>query len=325
MRILVTGGAGYVGGVVADRLLRDGHDVFVLDNLSRGHRQSVPAAAQFILADTGDEVTLDRVFREGAFDAVMHFAAFIDVRESTLSPEMYFDNNYSKTDTVLRMLVKHGVSRFVFSSTAAVYGEPESLPITEDHPLAPTNPYGESKRRVEEKLAWFYQTHGLRYATLRYFNAAGALTDRGEAHQPETHLIPLVCQAALDQRASISIYGTDYPTNDGTCIRDYVHVSDLADAHVLALGALADHSEIVCNLGSGAGFSVREIIEVTRRITGMNIRTVEGPRRRGEAAVLVASAEKAKRVLGWNPAHSDIEAIVRSAWEWHKRSPTCKR
>ena len=318
---MVTGGAGYIGGVVADRLLRGGHEVFVLDNLSKGTRQSVPKAAEFILADTGDEVTLDRVFRDGAFDAVMHFAAFIEVGESTRLPEIYFDNNSCKTLTLLRMLVKHGVSRFVFSSTAAVYGEPKTLPITEDHPLDPTNPYGESKRFVERMLASFHRAHGLRYAALRYFNAAGALPGRGEAHQPETHLIPLVCRAALDQQKSISIYGTDYPTKDGTCIRDYVHVADLAAAHVLALENLAERSEIICNLGSETGFSVREIIEVTRRITGRDIRVMEGPRRLGEAAVLVASAQRAKRILGWNPEHYSIEAIVGSAWEWHHKSP----
>jgi UDP-glucose 4-epimerase len=320
MRILVTGGAGYVGGVVADRLLKGGHQVTVLDNLSKGQRQSVPEAAQFVLSDTGDEATLDGVFREGSFEAVMHFAAFIEARESILSPEIYFDNNSSKTVTLLRMLLKHKVPRFVFSSTAAVYGEPRSIPITEEHPLEPTNPYGESKRLVEQMLGWLHNAHGLRYAILRYFNAAGAVANRGEAHQPETHLIPLVCKAALDKQPSISIYGTDYPTKDGTCVRDYVHVADLAAAHVLAVEALAEHTDLVCNLGSGSGFSVREIIEVAASVTGKNIRTVELPRRTGDAAVLIASSEKAKKVLGWTPQHSDIEVIVRSAWAWHSRN-----
>ncbi len=319
MRVLVTGGAGYVGGVVADRLLHDGYEVAVLDDLSRGQMQSVPATAQFLRGDVGDETMLERVFREGSFDAVMHFAAFIDVGESMRSPEIYFHNNSAKTLTLLRVLLKYGVRRFVFSSTAAVYGEPAHLPITEDHPLNPTNAYGESKQIVERMLAWFHKVHRLRYATLRYFNAAGALNERGEAHYPETHLIPLVCKTALEQQESISIYGTDYPTKDGTCIRDYIHVADLATAHVLALEGLVEHAEIVCNLGSGSGFSVREIIEVARKITGKSIRTAELPRRPGDPAVLVASTEKAKRILGWIPHQSDIEAIMRSAWEWHSK------
>ena len=240
MRVLVTGGAGYIGGVVADRLLRDGHSVTVLDNLSKGRQQAVPSQAEFVLADTGDAPALDRIFDAGRFDAVMHFAAFIEAGESMLSPELYFDNNSAKTLTLLRAMLRHRVSRLVFSSTAAVYGDPRRLPIAEDDPLAPTNPYGESKLMVERMLAWFHTAHGLRYASLRYFNAAGATADRGEMHRPETHLIPLVLQAALGQREAISIYGTDYPTKDGTCIRDYIHIDDLATAHLLALDALAE-------------------------------------------------------------------------------------
>ena len=239
MRVLVTGGAGYIGGVVADRLLHDGHSVTVLDNLSKGRQQAVPSQGEFVLADTGDAPALDRIFAAGGFDAVMHFAAFIEAGESMLSPELYFDNNSAKTLTLLRAMLRHRVSRLVFSSTAAVYGDPRRLPIVEDDPLAPTNPYGESKLMVERMLAWFHTAHGLRYASLRYFNAAGATADRGEMHRPETHLIPLVLQAALGEREAISIYGTDYPTKDGTCIRDYIHIDDLATAHLLALDALA--------------------------------------------------------------------------------------
>lgn len=323
MRVLVTGGAGYIGSVVADRLLRDGHAVTVLDNLSKGAKQAVPSQADFVLANTGDEPALDRIFQSGRFDAVMHFAAFIEAGESMLSPELYFDNNSAKTLTLLRAMLRHQVLRLVFSSTAAVYGDPTRLPIVEDDPLAPTNPYGESKLMVERMLAWFHKAHGLCYASLRYFNAAGATRDRGEMHRPETHLIPLVLQAALGQREAISIYGTDYPTKDGTCIRDYIHIDDLATAHLLALDALAqtqthrEDSQLIFNLGSGSGFSVREIIDVAGRVTGRKIPVVEAPRRPGDSAVLIASSEKIKRVLGWQPRHSDIEAILRSAWEWH--------
>ncbi len=339
MRVLVTGGAGYIGGVVADRLLRDGHSVTVLDYLSKGRQQAVPSQAEFVLADTGDAPVLGRIFEAGRFDAVMHFAAFIEAGESMLSPELYFDNNSAKTLTLLRAMLRHQVSRFVFSSTAAVYGDPRRLPIAEDDPLAPTNPYGESKLMVERMLAWFHKAHGLRYASLRYFNAAGATTDRGEMHRPETHLIPLVLQAALGQREAISIYGTDYPTKDGTCIRDYIHIDDLATAHLLALDALTETnaqinpqtqtqskvSPLIFNLGSGSGFSVREIIAVAGRVTGRKIPIVEAPRRPGDSAVLIASSEKIKRELGWQPQHSDIEAIIRSAWEWHgKHTSTLK-
>jgi UDP-glucose 4-epimerase len=321
MRVLVTGGAGYIGSAVADRLLQTGHSVTVLDNLSKGRQQAVPAAADFVLADTGDAQILDSIFQAGHFDAVLHFAAFIEAGESVVSPEIYFDNNSAKALTLLRAVLKHKVPRFVFSSTAAVYGEPRRIPITEDDPLEPTNPYGESKLVVERMLAWFHRCQGLRYASLRYFNAAGATADRGEAHNPETHLIPLVLQVALGQREAISIYGTDYPTKDGTCIRDYIHIDDLAAAHLLALDGLAEHEQLICNLGSGSGFSVREVIDIARKVTGKIIPAIEAPRRAGDPAVLVASSEKIKRVLGWNPQHSDIEAIVGSAWEWHRAHP----
>ena len=249
MRVLVTGGAGYIGSVVADHLLRGGHSVTVLDNLSKGHREAVPAQAEFILADTGDQPAIDRVFEHGRFDAVMHFAAFIEAGESVLCPEKFFDNNCSRTLTLLQAVLKYRVPRFVLSSTAAVYGEPRRTPIPEDHPLDPTNPYGESKLIVERMLSWFHRVHGLRYASLRYFNAAGATAERGEAHNPETHLIPLVLQVPLGQRPAISIFGTDYPTKDGTCIRDYIHVDDLATAHLLALDGLEEHSQLILQPG----------------------------------------------------------------------------
>jgi UDP-glucose 4-epimerase len=304
--------------VVADRLLRRGHSVTVLDNLSKGHREAVPGLAEFVLADTGDEPAIARVFEQGRFDAVMHFAAFIEAGESMLVPEKYFDNNSARTLTLLEAVLKYRVRRFVLSSTAAVYGEPRQIPIPEDHPLEPSNAYGESKLIVERALTWFHKVHGLRYASLRYFNAAGATAERGEAHNPETHLIPLVLQVPLGKRPAISIFGTDYPTKDGTCIRDYIHVDDLATAHLLALDGLEEHPQLICNLGSGNGFSVREVIEISRNVTGHKIPAVEAPRRAGDPAVLIASSEKIRRVLGWEPQHSDIESIVRSAWEWHQ-------
>jgi len=321
MRILVTGGAGYIGSVVANQLLRSGYDVTVLDNLIMGWRQAVPPAAEFIHADLGDEAALDALFDSHNFDAVMHFAAFIEAGESVKVPEKYFHNNSLCALTLLRMMLKHNVLRFVFSSTAAVYGEPKIVPIPEDHPLSPTNPYGESKLIVERMLAWLSQAHGLRYASLRYFNAAGATPQRGEAHRSESHLIPLILQVPLGQREFISVFGTDYPTRDGTCIRDYIHVDDLAAAHLLALQSLESHPQVICNLGSGEGFSVREIIDVARRVTGHPIPAREVPRRSGDPAVLVASSQRARSVLGWRPLHSDVETIVRSAWEWHKSNP----
>lgn len=321
MRILVTGGAGYIGSVVADHLLRAGHSVTVLDNLVMGWREAVPVNAEFVEADTGDEATLDQLLGRCAFDAVMHFAALIEAGESVKVPERYFDNNSARTLTLMRVMLKHNVSRLVFSSTAAVYGEPESVPVAEEHALTPTNPYGESKLLVEQMLVWFQRLHGLRYASLRYFNAAGATATRGEAHRSESHLIPLVLRVPLGQSESVSIFGTDYPTKDGTCIRDYIHVDDLAAAHLLALDGLETHEQLICNLGSGEGFSVREIVDLARRITGHPIAVRECPRRAGDPAVLVASSDKIRRLLGWNPRFSDVESIIASAWEWHKSHP----
>ena len=321
MRVLVTGGAGYIGSVVADHLLRAGHAVTILDNLVMGWLEAVPAEAEFVSGDTGDEAALDRLFSSHAFDAVMHFAALIEAGESVKHPEQYFENNSARTLTLLRVMLKHNVSRFVFSSTAAVYGEPQSVPIVEEHPLFPTNPYGESKLIVERMLGWFHRAHGLRYASLRYFNAAGAAPGRGEAHRSESHLIPIILQVPLGQRDALTIFGTDYPTPDGTCVRDFIHVDDLASAHLLALQGLEAHETLICNLGSGAGFSVRQIVEIARKVTGHAIPVIERPRRAGDPAVLVASSEKARRVLGWNPQYSDVESIIASAWQWHKTHP----
>jgi UDP-glucose 4-epimerase len=320
MRVLVTGGAGYIGSVVADRLLRAGHTVTVLDNLIMGWREAVPADCEFVHADTGDEGTLSALFASHKFDAVMHFAALIEAGESVKIPERYFQNNSLHTLTLLRAMLKHNVIHFVFSSTAAVYGEPKTVPIPEDHPLSPTNAYGESKLIVEQMLAWLHQAHGFRYASLRYFNAAGATPDRGEAHRSESHLIPLVLRVPLGQRNDISVFGTDYPTKDGTCIRDYIHIEDLASAHLLALQGLDNHETLICNLGSGSGFTVREVIDAARRVTGHPIPVRECPRRLGDPAVLVASSEKARALLGWNP-NSSLESIITSAWEWHRTHP----
>ena len=321
MSILVTGGAGYIGSVVADHLSRAGHTVTVLDNLIMGWREAVPAAAEFVHADTGDEAALDSLFNSLQFDAVMHFAALIEAGESVKVPEQYFDNNSLRTLTLLRAMLRHQVMRFVFSSTAAVYGEPQIVPIPEDHPLAPTNAYGESKLIVEQMLAWFHRAHGFRYASLRYFNAAGATPARGEAHRSESHLIPLILQVPLGQREFISIFGSDYPTKDGTCVRDYIHIDDLASAHVLALQGLESHEKLICNLGSGSGFTVREIIDIARQVTGHPIPAREMSRRTGDPAVLIASSEKAQRLLGWKPQNSNVESIVQSAWEWHRSHP----
>lgn len=321
MRVLVTGGAGYIGSVVAARLLQDGHQVTVVDNLNMGWREAVPSEATFVQTDIGDQPSMDAVFAEGNFEAVMHFAAFIEAGESVTVPEKYFENNAARTLNLLRVMQTFDVERFVFSSTAAVYGEPQHVPIAEDHALAPTNAYGTSKLMVEQMLTWFHIAHRLRYASLRYFNAAGATNDRGEAHRSESHLIPLVLQVPLGQRPSISIYGTDYPTKDGTCVRDFIHVDDLATAHLLALEGLSEHPQLVCNLGSGTGFSVRQIVEIAKKVTGTDIPVSERDRRPGDPAVLIASSEKIRSLLQWKPRYTDIESIVSSAWQWHKSHP----
>ena len=324
MRVLVTGGAGYIGSVVAEELLQAGHQVVVFDNLSRGHRQAVPKNAELVVGDLADRACLDQLLRSRAIDAVMHFAALIEAGESMKAPEEFFRNNTANALTLLETMLAVRAKRFVFSSTAALFGNPERTPIEEDDPVHPTNAYGESKLLVERMLTWFHQIHGLRYASLRYFNAAGASRpDQGEAHQPETHLIPRILQVALGRAQHLNIFGTDYSTPDGTCIRDYIHVSDLARAHLLALEALAleNSSPLIYNLGNGQGFSVRQVVEVARRVTGHPIPVIESPRRAGDPAVLIASSEKIRRDLGWQPRFPDLETIVESAWRWHRTHP----
>lgn len=333
MKIFVTGGAGYIGSTVAGLLLDKGHKAVVFDNLSHGRRDLLPYGVEFIQGELADRQALEAIFwaaqQQGQpFDAVLHFAALIEAGESMVHPESFFRNNTASTLSLLEAMLACGPKRLVFSSTAAVYGEPETIPIQEDARLVPANPYGQSKLLVEQMLAWFNRIHGLRYASLRYFNVAGAYQGssgimRGEAHQPESHLIPLVLDVALNRRPSIPIFGDDYPTPDGTCIRDYIHVSDLAEAHLLALSALAAGAEkqgpLIYNLGNGKGFSVREVIESVRCVTGHPIPAEVHPRRPGDPAALVASSDKANRELGWKPRYTQLDEIVRTAWIWHQK------
>jgi len=329
VRILVTGGAGYIGGTVAALLASQGHNLIVFDNLGHAKREMVPAGVAFVKGDLADRAVIEEIFiqaktRNNPIDAVLHFAALIEAGESMVHPEFFFRNNTASTLNLLEAMLAHGPRRLVFSSTAAVYGEPDSTPISEEAPLRPTNAYGESKLLSEHIMDWFNRIHGLRYASLRYFNVAGASegpggVTRGEAHDPETHLIPLVLDVALGRRASIRIYGNDYPTPDGTCVRDFIHVSDLADAHVLALGALETRDKLVFNLGIGHGFSVLEVVESARRITGHPIPVEVHPRRTGDPSVLVAGSQKAIRELGWNPRYTRLDDIVRTAWLWHQK------
>jgi UDP-glucose 4-epimerase len=318
LNTLVTGGAGYIGGTVARLLMEAGHHVVVYDNLSHSRRSAVPAGLIFVEGDVNDRGTLEATLRTHRIEAVLHFAAFIEAGESMHRPEIYFSNNSASTLVLFQAMLAAEVKKLVFSSTAAVYGEPENTPIREDAPLHPSNPYGESKLLVERMLHWINRIHGLRYASLRYFNVAGAIAGRGESHEPESHLIPLILDVALGRRKDIRIYGTDYPTPDGTCVRDYIHVRDLADAHMLALAALEHQSCMIYNLGNGRGFSVREVIESVRRVTGHSIPVEESPRRPGDPAVLVASSEKITRELGWRPQYTELDAIVADAWRWHQ-------
>jgi UDP-glucose 4-epimerase len=322
MTVLVTGGAGYIGSAVAAELLKAGHRVLIYDDLSHGHRRAAPKGAELVVADIADRAALDHVFKTRQVDAVMSFAALIEAGESMKNPAAFFRNNTANALTLLESMLAHGVKKFVFSSTAALFGNPERTPIEEDDPPRPTNVYGESKLMVEQMLAWLNRIHGLRYASLRYFNAAGAMdADHGEDHQPESHLIPLVLKVALGQIKHINILGADYPTPDGTCVRDYVHVADLASAHLLALDALEQRDRLIYNLGAGRGFSVREVIEAARKVTGRPIPVVESPRRPGDPAILIASSAKIKRELNWRPQFTDLETIVASAWQWHRAHP----
>lgn len=316
MRVLVTGGAGYIGSVVTEELLRDGHEVVVYDNLSRGHREAVSPAAQFIQADLSDGETLTKALQRHQIEAVVHMAADALVGESVAHPARYYQNNFVAGLRLLDAMRATGARHLVFSSTAATYGEPETQPIEETAPNLPTNPYGASKLAFEEAMRWYDKAYDLRYASLRYFNAAGASAKFGESHDPETHLIPIALQAAAGKREHVEIYGADYATVDGTCVRDYVHVIDLARAHILALQAL-DRGSRIYNLGcGGTGYSVLDVIEAARRITGKVIPAKVAPRRPGDPPVLVASCERIKQELGWNPSFQDLDLIVESAWRW---------
>lgn len=320
--VLVTGGAGYVGSQVTEALLQAGHQVVVLDNLLTGHRAAVPAGARLVELDLADATGVESLFAHEHFDAVMHFAARSLVPESMRDPFLYLGDNVSNAVVLLRATVQHGIRRFVLSSTANLYGEPSRIPIDEHERLAPGSPYGESKFIIERMLHWCERIHGVRYATLRYFNAAGADLGggRGEDHSPETHLVPIVLSVALGKRPHVTVFGDDYETPDGTCIRDYVHVADLASAHVRALDAL-DGRSLELNLGSGTGHSVLEVIETARRVTGHQIPIVRGQRRSGDPARLVASPERAKRELDWETKHSTLDTIIESAWRWHSAHP----
>jgi UDP-glucose 4-epimerase len=320
MKILITGGAGYIGGTVARLLLAQGHAITVFDNLCHSKRSAVAENVTFVEGDIADRLLIEKTLREGRFDGVMNFAALIEAGESMKHPEIYFRNNTAATLTLLEAMLATGHDRLVFSSTAACYGEPEKTPILEDAKLQPTNPYGESKLLVEHMLRWLNLIHGFKYASLRYFNVAGAVEGYGEAHEPESHLIPLILDVALGRRANIKIFGRDYPTKDGTCVRDYIHVRDLAEAHLLALQALSDsNSRLIYNIGNGQGFSVLEVIESARRVTGRPIAVEERDRRPGDPAVLVAGSAKIKAELGWTPKYAELDQIMASAWEWHQR------
>ena len=324
MTILVLGGAGYIGSHTVYELIDRGEDVVIIDNLETGHAEAVHPLARFYQGDIRDRAFLDSVFDKEKIEAVIHFAANSLVGESMVNPLKYYDNNLCGTKVLLESMVSHGIDKIVFSSTAATYGEPERVPIVETDKTEPTNTYGETKLSMEKMFKWTGFAHGLRYVSLRYFNACGAHVsgEIGEAHNPETHLIPLILQVPNGKREYISIFGDDYDTEDGTCVRDYIHVTDLAQAHILAVKYLADGNESnIFNLGNGVGFTVNEVIETARKVTGHPIPAKVSPRRAGDPAKLIASSEKAKTVLGWKPEHADLEEIIASAWKWHKSHP----
>ncbi len=324
MKVLVLGGAGYIGSHTVKALCEENIDVVVADNLVTGHIEAVDSRAKFYKGDIRDINFLDDLFSKEKIDAVIHFAAYSLVGESVTDPLKYYDNNLCGTKVLLESMVKNNVDKIVFSSTAATYGEPENIPILESDRTEPTNPYGETKLSMEKMFKWTANAHGLRFVSLRYFNACGADESGkiGEAHNPETHLIPIILQVPNGQREFVSIFGDDYPTKDGTCIRDYIHVTDLAQAHILAVKYLMNggNSDIF-NLGNGVGFSVREVIETARKVTGHPIPVKDVERRAGDPAQLIASSEKAKKVLGWKPEHDSLEEIIASAWNWHKNHP----
>lgn len=322
MAVLVTGGAGYIGSVATELLVAAGEQVVVLDNLSEGYRAAIEPGATFVEGDIHDRALVRGVLEKYGVDAVMHFAAFIQVGESYTNPAKYFDNNYVGALSVLDAMVEVGVKRFIFSSTAATYGNPVGSPITEDMPKDPINPYGLSKRMIEQTLEWYDQAYGLRYAALRYFNASGATERHGENHKPETHLIPNIFMAVDGERDALTLFGDDYPTPDGTCVRDYIHVADLCGAHVKALNYLREGgASSAFNLGTAQGYSNLEVIRTVEQVTGKKVPYAVAPRRLGDSDRLVASSDKARRVLGWQPVRDDLETIVADAWAWRKAHP----
>lgn len=324
MAILVCGGAGYVGSHAVHELIQQNEDVVIVDNLQTGHKQAIHPQAKFYQGDIRDAVILDKIFTENKIDAIIHFAANSLVGESMVEPLKYFNNNVYGMQVLLESMVKHKIDKIVFSSTAAVYGEPKRVPIMEDDETKPTNPYGETKLTMEKMMKWVNKANGINYVSLRYFNVAGALDDGsiGEDHTPETHLIPLILQVPLKKREHITIFGEDYPTEDGTCLRDYIHVIDLADAHIRAMNYLRSGKESnIFNLGNGKGFSVKEMIAAAEKATGESIKVEVGARRAGDPAQLIASSEKAQTILGWKPRYTNIEQIIKTAWTFHKKHP----
>lgn len=321
MKVLVTGAAGYIGSIVTEALVKQGISVVALDNLSQGHRQAVAPKAVFIEGNIGDGPCLGQLFSRHSIDAVLHLAAESVVEFSMADPGRYFKNNVTHGITLLETMLQHGVKRFIFSSSASIYGEPKSVPIGEEAVTSPVNAYGESKLMFEQILRWFGRAYGLKHISFRYFNAAGASEKYGEGHSPETHLIPNVLRVALGQSRTFNLFGDDYDTRDGTCIRDYIHIKDIAEAHILALRHIDSVGTSVYNIGNGGGFSVKEVIDVCRKVTGSPIPVEVHPRRPGDPAKLVASAEKIRRELGWMPNYPGLEEIVQTAWEWHREHP----
>lgn len=321
MDLLVTGGAGYIGSIVVERALEHGHQVTVLDNLQEGHAAAVSAPAAFVRGDCGDADLLDRVLGERRFDAVVHLAAETTVDRSVTDPAIYFRNNTVNGLALLEAMRRHSVERMVFSSTAATYGEPEAVPMTEDHAQRPINAYGESKLMFERCLRWYHRAYGLRSVSFRYFNAAGATAEHGEAHRHESHLVPRLLEAAAGSGEIVDIFGTDYPTPDGTCVRDFVHVSDIAEAHLLALDAIDSVGVAFFNIGSGTGHTVRQVVDTVREVTGREVPVRASARRPGDPAVLVASPDCIRRKLGWRPAFPELSSIVDSAWRWRVAHP----
>ncbi|HHY56988.1 MAG TPA: UDP-glucose 4-epimerase GalE [Chloroflexi bacterium] len=320
MKVLVTGGAGYIGSITVEQLIKGGDEVVVFDNLYQGHRDAVHPDAAFVLGDLKDRAAIDAALATHKPDAIMHFASYTLVGESMQQPFMYIGDNVTNGLNLLQSALAHGVKKFILSSTANLFDKPERMPIDENERIIPGSPYGESKNILERILYWLDRTQGMRYACLRYFNACGASAERGEHHDPETHIIPLILQVALGQRQDFAIFGDDYPTPDGTCVRDYIHVIDLAQAHILALRALNEGSRTY-NLGNGRGFSVKEVIDTARAITGHPIPTRVVARRPGDPAVLVASSEKIRRELGWTPQYPELRTIMETAWNWHLAHP----